>query len=74
MALTNSYLLYFHLYAIKVTLESDLIVLLQEGNLKSIPLLLDGYTPLLDDLPMYILRLATEVSIFAVLFIEWVEA
>ena len=33
------------------------------GNLKSLPLLLDDYVPNLNGLPMFILRLATEVCI-----------
>ncbi|XP_061644881.1 DNA mismatch repair protein Mlh1 isoform X1 [Phyllopteryx taeniolatus] len=32
----------------------------QEGNLKGLPLLLDKYTPVMEGLPMFILRLATE--------------
>lgn len=32
-----------------------------EGNLKSLPLLLDDYVPNLNELPMFVLRLATEV-------------
>ncbi|KAG9475980.1 hypothetical protein GDO78_002839 [Eleutherodactylus coqui] len=34
----------------------------EEGNLTGIPLLLDNYIPLLEGLPMFILRLATEVN------------
>ncbi|XP_077585647.1 DNA mismatch repair protein Mlh1 [Stigmatopora nigra] len=34
----------------------------QEGNLKGLPLLLDNYTPAIEGLPMFILRLATEVN------------
>ncbi|XP_061692220.1 DNA mismatch repair protein Mlh1 isoform X2 [Syngnathoides biaculeatus] len=34
----------------------------QEGNLKGLPLLLDQYTPVMEGLPMFILRLATEVN------------
>ncbi|XP_077469045.1 DNA mismatch repair protein Mlh1 [Stigmatopora argus] len=34
----------------------------QEGNLKGLPLLLDNYTPVMEGLPMFILRLATEVN------------
>uniref|UniRef100_A0A8C3GAZ8 DNA mismatch repair protein MLH1 n=1 Tax=Cyclopterus lumpus TaxID=8103 RepID=A0A8C3GAZ8_CYCLU len=34
----------------------------QEGNLTGLPLLLDKYTPLMVGLPMFILRLATEVN------------
>lgn len=34
----------------------------QEGNLTGLPLLLDGYTPIMEGLPMFVLRLATEVS------------
>uniref|UniRef100_A0A3B4BG63 DNA mismatch repair protein MLH1 n=1 Tax=Periophthalmus magnuspinnatus TaxID=409849 RepID=A0A3B4BG63_9GOBI len=36
----------------------------QEGNLTGLPMLLDKYTPIMEGLPMFILRLATEVSIF----------
>ncbi|XP_055959466.1 DNA mismatch repair protein Mlh1 [Patella vulgata] len=35
----------------------------KEGNLLTLPMLLDNYQPMLDGLPMYILRLATEVFI-----------
>lgn len=35
---------------------------LQEGNLTGLPLLLDKYTPVMEGLPMFILRLATEVN------------
>uniref|UniRef100_A0A8C7CER4 MutL homolog 1, colon cancer, nonpolyposis type 2 (E. coli) n=1 Tax=Oncorhynchus kisutch TaxID=8019 RepID=A0A8C7CER4_ONCKI len=34
----------------------------QEGNLTGLPLLLDKYTPPMEGLPMFILRLATEVN------------
>ncbi|XP_044228028.1 DNA mismatch repair protein Mlh1 [Thunnus albacares] len=34
----------------------------QEGNLIGLPLLLDKYTPIMEGLPMFILRLATEVN------------
>jgi len=34
----------------------------QDGNLTGLPLLLDRYTPLMEGLPMFVLRLATEVS------------
>uniref|UniRef100_A0A3P9K8L0 DNA mismatch repair protein MLH1 n=1 Tax=Oryzias latipes TaxID=8090 RepID=A0A3P9K8L0_ORYLA len=34
----------------------------QEGNLTGLPLLLDKYTPILEGLPIFILRLATEVN------------
>uniref|UniRef100_A0AAQ6AEX4 DNA mismatch repair protein S5 domain-containing protein n=1 Tax=Amphiprion ocellaris TaxID=80972 RepID=A0AAQ6AEX4_AMPOC len=34
----------------------------QEGNLTGLPLLLDKYTPVMEGLPMFILRLATEVN------------
>ncbi|KAK9541808.1 hypothetical protein VZT92_001828 [Zoarces viviparus] len=34
----------------------------EEGNLTGLPLLLDKYTPLMEGLPMFILRLATEVN------------
>ncbi|XP_057703995.1 DNA mismatch repair protein Mlh1 isoform X2 [Corythoichthys intestinalis] len=34
----------------------------QEGNLRGLPLLLDKYTPIMEGLPMFILRLATEVN------------
>nr|XP_057914248.1 DNA mismatch repair protein Mlh1 [Doryrhamphus excisus] len=34
----------------------------QEGNLSGLPLLLDKYTPIMEGLPMFILRLATEVN------------
>uniref|UniRef100_A0A671LGW8 DNA mismatch repair protein MLH1 n=1 Tax=Sinocyclocheilus anshuiensis TaxID=1608454 RepID=A0A671LGW8_9TELE len=34
-----------------------------EGNLTGLPMLLDNYTPAMEGLPMFILRLATEVSI-----------
>ncbi|XP_071337113.1 DNA mismatch repair protein Mlh1 isoform X2 [Trachinotus anak] len=34
----------------------------QEGNLIGLPLLLDKYTPTMEGLPMFILRLATEVN------------
>ncbi|XP_041644687.1 DNA mismatch repair protein Mlh1 [Cheilinus undulatus] len=34
----------------------------QEGNLTSLPLLLDNFSPLMEGLPMFILRLATEVN------------
>uniref|UniRef100_A0AAY5K7M1 DNA mismatch repair protein Mlh1 C-terminal domain-containing protein n=1 Tax=Esox lucius TaxID=8010 RepID=A0AAY5K7M1_ESOLU len=34
----------------------------QEGNLTGLPLLLDKYIPLMEGLPMFILRLATEVN------------
>ncbi|MEQ2206037.1 hypothetical protein XENOCAPTIV_021414 [Xenoophorus captivus] len=33
----------------------------QDGNLTGLPLLLDKYTPIMEGLPMFILRLATEV-------------
>ena len=33
----------------------------EEGNLTGLPLLIDNYIPLLEGLPMFILRLATEV-------------
>jgi len=33
-----------------------------DKSLRSLPLLLDGYTPAVEGLPMYILRLATEVD------------
>uniref|UniRef100_A0A3Q3MJH2 DNA mismatch repair protein MLH1 n=1 Tax=Mastacembelus armatus TaxID=205130 RepID=A0A3Q3MJH2_9TELE len=36
----------------------------QEGNLTGLPLLLDKYTPIMEGLPMFILRLATEVRLF----------
>lgn len=35
---------------------------LQKGNLHSLPLLLDNYVPDMSGLPMYALRLATEVD------------
>jgi len=41
---------------------------LQEGNLTGLPLLIDNYIPLLEGLPMFILRLATEVC-FCKLFV-----
>ncbi|XP_047458140.1 DNA mismatch repair protein Mlh1 [Mugil cephalus] len=34
----------------------------QEGNLTGLPLLLDKYTPVMEGLPIFILRLATEVN------------
>ncbi|KAM4607765.1 DNA mismatch repair protein Mlh1 [Polymixia lowei] len=34
----------------------------QEGNLLGLPLLLDNYSPVMEGLPMFILRLATEVN------------
>uniref|UniRef100_H3D6E2 DNA mismatch repair protein MLH1 n=1 Tax=Tetraodon nigroviridis TaxID=99883 RepID=H3D6E2_TETNG len=34
----------------------------QEGNLTGLPLLLDKYTPVMEGLPMFVLRLATEVN------------
>ncbi|XP_053730698.1 DNA mismatch repair protein Mlh1 [Synchiropus splendidus] len=34
----------------------------QEGNLTSLPLLLDKFSPVMEGLPMFILRLATEVN------------
>ncbi|XP_055358400.1 DNA mismatch repair protein Mlh1 [Betta splendens] len=34
----------------------------QDGNLTGLPLLLDNYTPIMEGLPMFILRLATEVN------------
>ncbi|XP_034041530.1 DNA mismatch repair protein Mlh1 [Thalassophryne amazonica] len=34
----------------------------QEGNVTGLPLLLDKYTPIMEGLPMFILRLATEVN------------
>uniref|UniRef100_A0A8P4KQQ1 MutL homolog 1, colon cancer, nonpolyposis type 2 (E. coli) n=1 Tax=Dicentrarchus labrax TaxID=13489 RepID=A0A8P4KQQ1_DICLA len=34
----------------------------QEGNLTGLPLLLDKYTPVMEGLPLFILRLATEVN------------
>ncbi|TNN46445.1 DNA mismatch repair protein Mlh1 [Liparis tanakae] len=34
----------------------------QDGNLTGLPLLLDQYTPLMEGLPMFVLRLATEVN------------
>ncbi|XP_029962065.1 DNA mismatch repair protein Mlh1 isoform X1 [Salarias fasciatus] len=34
----------------------------QEGNLTGLPLLLDKYSPVMEGLPMFILRLATEVN------------
>ncbi|XP_071375722.1 DNA mismatch repair protein Mlh1 [Centroberyx affinis] len=34
----------------------------QEGNLTGLPLLVDKFTPLMEGLPMFILRLATEVN------------
>uniref|UniRef100_UPI003AAC1480 DNA mismatch repair protein Mlh1 n=1 Tax=Centroberyx gerrardi TaxID=166262 RepID=UPI003AAC1480 len=34
----------------------------QEGNLTGLPLLVDKYTPLMEGLPMFVLRLATEVN------------
>ncbi|NXP55565.1 MLH1 protein, partial [Heliornis fulica] len=34
----------------------------EEGNLTGLPLLIDNYVPLLEGLPMFILRLATEVN------------
>ncbi|TKS85347.1 DNA mismatch repair protein [Collichthys lucidus] len=34
----------------------------QEGNLTGLPLLLDKYTPIMEGLPLFILRLATEVN------------
>uniref|UniRef100_A0A3Q2PWD3 DNA mismatch repair protein MLH1 n=1 Tax=Fundulus heteroclitus TaxID=8078 RepID=A0A3Q2PWD3_FUNHE len=34
----------------------------QEGNLTGLPLLLDKYTPIMEGLPMFVLRLATEVN------------
>ena len=39
-------------------------LLFQDGNLLSIPLLLDQYVPPLEGLPMFVLQLATEVSVF----------
>ncbi|KAJ7322630.1 hypothetical protein JRQ81_018917 [Phrynocephalus forsythii] len=34
----------------------------EEGNLTGLPLLIDNYVPLLEGLPMFVLRLATEVN------------
>ncbi|XP_019737644.1 DNA mismatch repair protein Mlh1 [Hippocampus comes] len=34
----------------------------QQGNLRGLPLLIDNYTPVMEGLPMFILRLATEVN------------
>uniref|UniRef100_A0A672P766 DNA mismatch repair protein MLH1 n=1 Tax=Sinocyclocheilus grahami TaxID=75366 RepID=A0A672P766_SINGR len=34
----------------------------EEGNLTGLPMLLDNYTPAMEGLPMFILRLATEVN------------
>uniref|UniRef100_A0A8C3LMH4 DNA mismatch repair protein MLH1 n=1 Tax=Chrysolophus pictus TaxID=9089 RepID=A0A8C3LMH4_CHRPC len=34
----------------------------EEGNLTGLPLLIDNYIPLLEGLPMFVLRLATEVN------------
>ncbi|XP_032409179.1 DNA mismatch repair protein Mlh1 [Xiphophorus hellerii] len=34
----------------------------QEGNLTGLPMLLDKYTPIMEGLPLFILRLATEVN------------
>ncbi|XP_037533890.1 DNA mismatch repair protein Mlh1 [Nematolebias whitei] len=34
----------------------------EEGNLTGLPLLLDRYTPIMEGLPMFVLRLATEVN------------
>ena len=34
----------------------------QEGNLTGLPLLMDNYVPAMEGLPMFILRLATEVK------------
>ncbi|KAM9345343.1 DNA mismatch repair protein Mlh1 [Symphorus nematophorus] len=34
----------------------------QEGNLTGLPLLLDKYTPIMEGLPLFVLRLATEVN------------
>uniref|UniRef100_A0A8C6S7R7 MutL homolog 1, colon cancer, nonpolyposis type 2 (E. coli) n=1 Tax=Neogobius melanostomus TaxID=47308 RepID=A0A8C6S7R7_9GOBI len=34
----------------------------QDGNLTGLPMLLDKYTPVMEGLPMFILRLATEVN------------
>lgn len=34
----------------------------QDGSLVGLPLLLDGYIPAMEGLPMFVLRLATEVS------------
>ncbi|KAM8738699.1 DNA mismatch repair protein Mlh1 [Acanthopagrus schlegelii] len=34
----------------------------QDGNLTGLPLLLDNYTPVMEGLPLFILRLATEVN------------
>ncbi|XP_023681471.1 DNA mismatch repair protein Mlh1 [Paramormyrops kingsleyae] len=34
----------------------------QDGNLVGLPLLLDGYIPAMEGLPMFVLRLATEVN------------
>uniref|UniRef100_A0A8C1YKM2 DNA mismatch repair protein MLH1 n=1 Tax=Cyprinus carpio TaxID=7962 RepID=A0A8C1YKM2_CYPCA len=34
----------------------------EEGNLTGLPMLLDNYTPVMEGLPMFILRLATEVN------------
>ncbi|XP_050747410.1 DNA mismatch repair protein Mlh1 isoform X3 [Gymnogyps californianus] len=38
------------------------VLRLSEGNLIGLPLLIDNYVPLLEGLPMFILRLATEVN------------
>ena len=35
----------------------------QEGQLLSLPLLLEGYVPCLHELPMFVLRIATEVPV-----------
>ena len=37
---------------------------LQEGNLCTLPLLLEHYTPNMEGLPMFVLRLATEARPF----------
>ena len=38
------------------------VLLLQQGHILTLPMLLEDYVPPLDGLPMYVLRLATEVS------------
>ena len=34
----------------------------EEGHISSLPVLLEGYTPNIDKLPLFVLRLATEVK------------
>lgn len=46
----------------EMLLDYFAIGITESGEICSIPLILEGYIPCLDNLPMYILRLATEVN------------